>query len=166
MGFFSGLKKVFNPGGVVVSKVVNDGKDYKGVLDYAMNGQKQAEKNQAAQKQAQKDQYTQKPAFSPDPGLNPQARQLGWTNGGYEYHNSPFSTTQPMSFGGQGGGQPPQAPPMSMGAPPPQMGLQQPPQGGMVPGAGAPPQGQPTMQTPQDPQRLQAMMLRNGQRMM
>jgi len=133
MGFFKSLKKVFNPGGAIVSKVVGDGGDYKGVLDYAMNGQKQAEKNQAAQKAAQQSQYTQKPMFSPDPGLNPQAMQLGWTNGGYQYHNSPFNGSPPiggppMSFGG-GGGQ----------------GLPPGPQGGSMPPAGAP-LGQPTKQ--------------------
>jgi hypothetical protein len=151
MGFFSSLKKVFNPGGAVVSKVINDGRDYQGLLDYGMHGQDQAKKNQDAQKQAQKDQYTQKPMFSPDPGLNPQAQQLGWTNGGYNYHNSPFNQPQPTPFGqpaGPGGGG---GPPMSFGGvgqPPPRnqaMGLQPPMQGGSMPPAGAP-IGQPTKQ--------------------
>lgn len=164
MGFFSSLKKVFNPGGAVVSKVINDGHDYQGIVDYGMNGAKNAKSNQDAEKAAQKDQYSPKPVFSPDPGLNPQARNLGWTNGGYQYHNSPFNKSPSMSFGG--GQVPPSQSPMGMGAPQPQMGLQSPQQGGMVPGAGAPPQGQPTMQTPPNPQMVQAMMLRNGQRMM
>lgn len=138
MGFFSGLKKVFNPGGAVLSKVINDGRDYQGVLDYAMNGQKQAEKNQAAQKAAQQSMYNPKPAFSPDPGLNPQAMKLGWTSGGYRYNNNPFSL---------GGGQQ----------------LPQLPSGGSMPPAGAqPPQmGPPTMHIPQNPQLVQAQMLRN-----
>lgn len=149
MGFFSGLKKVFNPGGAVVSKVIGNGKDYKGLLDYAMDDQKTP---------------PGQPATPFDPGqrtgasINGQsgvpqpAMRLGWTNGGYQYHNSPFNQSQ---------GQPPapQGPPMSFGG-----GLQQPPSGGSMPPSGAqtPQMGPPTMQRPADPQMMQAMMLRGG----
>lgn len=136
MGFFSGLKKVFNPGGAAISKIVGNGKDYKGILDYAMDDQKT-------------------PAGAPptpfDPGnrtgstINGQsgvaqpAQQLGWTNGGYQYHNSPFNQSPPiqgppMSFGGIG-----QQPSRSTA-----MGLQPPQNGGSMPPTGAQPAAQPT----------------------
>src|SRR5688572_25136908 len=107
MGFFSKLKKVFNPGGAIVSKVINDGNDYQGVLDYAMNGSKNAKKAQEAQAEAlrQKNSSSGKPLFSPDPGLNPQINRLGWTSGGYNYAKSPVGNPSggaPMSFGGGG----------------------------------------------------------------
>lgn len=179
MGFFSKLKKVFNPGGAIVSKVINDGNDYKGVLDYAMNGADNAKKKQQAEADALRNQYSGgKPVFHADPGLNPQAVKLGWTNGGYRYHNSSLpqngQQAPPMSFGG-GGAQMGMSGPqqMQMGPPPQQMSgmggmasgavgraLQGAGGGGSMPPAGAQPSGPPTMQVPQDPQRWQAMMLR------
>jgi hypothetical protein len=138
MGFFSGLKKVFNPGGAAISKIVGNGKDYKGILDYAMDDNKT-------------------PAGAPptpfDPGnrtgstINGQSgvaqpsMQLGWTNGGYQYHNSPFNKSPPvqgppMSFGGVGQ-MPPQQQAMGMGGPRP--GLQPPPNGGSMREPGAQP---------------------------
>lgn len=129
MGIFSGLKKVFNPGGAIVSKVINDGRDYQGVLDYAMNGQEQAKKNADAQK-AQQTQYTPKSPYTPAPGgvSRYPAMRLGWTNGGYTYANSPFNMPQqPMSF----------APPMGMSGPGPV--LQPGPSGGSMPPTGAQP---------------------------
>lgn len=141
MGIFSKLKKVFNPGGTVLSKVIGDGNRYEGVLDYAMKGADNAKKAQAAQQAGSG--FAPKPLFSPDPGLNPQAVKLGWTSGGYRYNNNPFAQGPPMAFGG--------------GAPP----LQPPPQGGSMPAAGAQPSGPPTMQVPQNPQMVQAAMLRN-----
>lgn len=199
MGFFSKLKKVFNPGGAIVSKVIGDGHDYQGVLDYAMNGKKNAEKDQAAAKEQQQSEMNPRRVFTPDPGLNPQAMRLGWTNGGYRYHNSPFTNgsqmpapapqqmqtpqapqAAPMSFGGG-------APPMGavgrgasglmsqavnmvrgnnsggnfgMGASGPQQVLQGPQNPGSMPAAGAQPPGPPTMQTPMDPQMIQAQALR------
>lgn len=185
MGLFSKVKKVFNPGGAIVSKVINDGHDYQGILDYGMNGADNAKKNQEAQKQQQQAGYSPKPMFSPDPGLNPQARSLGWTSGGYRYNNNPFAQpaaqqAPPMSFGG-GGGTPqlPPAPPqsqpqpaMSQGVAPKgpagmgalfakyQQGLQSAQGGGSMPAAGAPPSGQPTMQGVQNPQLIQAQALR------
>lgn len=152
MGFFSKLKKVFNPGGVIVSKVVNDGNDYKGVVDYAMNGSKNAKKAADAQKAGQQTLYG-RPVVDPNMSFSP--IKLGWTNGGYKYHNaSPMNIPeQPMSFGG-GNAQ--------MGMSGPQQMLQSPQTGGMVPPAGAQPSGPPTMQIPQNPQRMQAAMLRQG----
>lgn len=163
MGFFSGLKKVFNPGGVVVSKVVGDGHDYKGLLDYAMNGKKNGA---AAGAQPFDPGQRTGATINGQSGVAQPSMQLGWTNGGYNYHNSPFNQSPqipspPMSFGGTG-----QPPPRStaMGMQPSLGGgLQPAPRGGSMPPAGAqPPQGPPTMQIPQDPQRIQAMMLRGG----
>lgn len=159
MGFFSKVRKVFNPGGAVVSKIVNDGRDYQGVLDYAMNGQKQAQKNQDAQKQAQKDQYASlvKPAYSPAPNgqTSYPALRLGWTNGGYNYANSPFNgmaptqaPPQPMSFAPAQG---------TMTASGPQQMLPPAPNGGSMPGAGAQPM--PTGPRISDPR---VNMIRNG----
>lgn len=141
MGLFKGLKKVFNPGGAVISKVIGDGRDYQGVLDYAMHGQDQAKKNQEAQKALQTP-YTPKPPYSPAPGgvSSYPAMRLGWTNGGYNYSNSPFnSPQQPMSFA-----------PMNRGIMTPsgpQMMLPSPSPNGNMPPAGA----QPMPTAPRDP---------------
>src|SRR5262245_44048460 len=97
MGFFSKLKKIANPGGAAIGMLAGNGKNYLGPADYLLDKDK-------APKPL--------PATPFDPGqrvgasINGQsgvaqpALRLGWTNGGYTYHNSPFNNSPPMSFGG------------------------------------------------------------------
>lgn len=82
-------------------------------------------------------------------GVPQPAMRLGWTNGGYNYNNSPFNgqpvtPAPPMSFGG-GGPAPTQNPSLMGPNGPrgfPQMSppLQGPPGGGSMPPSGAPSQ--------------------------
>lgn len=152
MGFFSKLKKL-SLGGQAAKKITGSQKDYGGFLQGVMD--------------------TPKPPtpipFDPgsrvgssingQSGVDQPAMRLGWTNGGYDYANSPFNgqpptPANPMSFGGGGGQQ--------MGMSGPQQML--PPQGnpGSMPPAGAqtPQMGPPTMHIPENPQMVQARMLR------
>lgn len=171
MGLFSKLKKVLNPGGTAVGMLAGNNKDYIGPADFLLDQNK----------------TPKPPAPVPfDPGqrvgasINGQSgvaqpsMNLGWTNGGYNYHNSPFN-------------QQPKAPPMSFGGPTPagggasgigasgaggmMMPSPLPPQasGGSMPPAGAPaPQGAaPTapnqqFRIPPNPEMIRAMLLRGG----
>lgn len=142
MGIFSKLKKALNPGGAIVSAVAGNGKNYIGPLDYAMDKDKTPKPEPAAPFDPGERTGS---SINGQSGVNQPSMRLGWTNGGYTYHNSPFNQSAPMSFGG------PQQPP-----------LQGPPGGASMPPAGAqPPQGPPTMQPQMNPQMVQAMMLRN-----
>lgn len=170
MSIFSKLKKAVNPGGAIVSAIAGNGKNYIGPLDYAMDSNK-----------------TPKPPppipFDPgqrvgasingQSGVDQPSMRLGWTNGGYQYHNSPFNmgggapppprphdapgippapTGPAMSFGGG----------MGMSGPKPM--LQPAPNGASMPPAGAPAgQGTPTAPSPE---MIRAIMLRNGGQMM
>lgn len=158
MSFFGGLKKVFNPGGAVVSKVIGDGHDYQGILDYAMKGKKNAQNGAVPPTPFDPGQRTGS-SINGQSGVPQPAMRLGWTNGGYNYANSPFNGQSPTP-----------ANPMSMAPPqtgiaPPQPPLQGPQNPGSMPPAGAQPpnQGPPTMHIPTDPQMVQAMMLRGRQ---
>lgn len=145
-----------NPGGALVTKAMNNGKTYQGPIGAIASPAGPAEPN---------------PGFDPgqrvgstingQSGVDQPAQRLGWTNGGYTYHNSPFNgqpvaPANPMSF----------APPQNAGGAPQQM-LPPPNGGGSMPPTGAPPpqSGTPTMHIPQNPQIMQAMMLRNQQGM-
>jgi hypothetical protein len=169
MGIFSKLKKIANPGGTAIGMLAGNNKNYIGPADYLVD----------------KDKAPKGPAPTPfDPGqrvgssINGQSgvdqpsMRLGWTNGGYNYHNSPFNMgggmprphdapmpqpmpqqpAPPMSFGG--GGQ------TGMGASGPGAMLQVPENGGSMPSAGAP--GLQAAPTAPNPQMLRAIMLRNG----
>jgi hypothetical protein len=162
MGFFSKLKKVFNPGGAILSSYIGDGKDYRDPFEYMMKGGAQAKKNQQAQLDAQaaQRQGMARAPYTPAPGgvTSYPSLRLGGSTGGYNYTNNPFSFAPPSGGGGQGMGMSgPQQ--MQMGPP-----LSSGPPGGSMPPAGAPPQGQPTMQNPVAPQLIQAAMLRGGRR--
>lgn len=153
MGFFSKLKKVFNPGGAILSSYVGDGYDYRDPFEYAMKGGKNAAKNQAAlqAQQAAQRQSMAKAPYTPAPGgiSSYPTLKLGGSTGGYNYAKNPFSGQTPgFSMGGpmMSG----QRPGFSMGMSGPQQ-MQLPPQptGGSMQPAGAPtPQGQPTGQVP------------------
>jgi hypothetical protein len=115
MGFFSKLKKVFNPGGAILSSYVGDGHDYRDPFEYAMKGGKNAKANQQAQLDAQaaQRQGMTKAPYTPAPGgVNSYpATRLGSSSGGYTYANNPFGggggsapPPTPMSFGGGGAG--------------------------------------------------------------
>lgn len=150
MSIFSKLKKAANPGGAIVSAFAGNGKNYIGPLDYLMD----------------KDKAPKAPPQTPfDPGqrvgasINGQsgvaqpAMRLGWTNGGYTYHNSPFNGAQGQYF------QQPQSP-MSFGG----NSLPAQPSGGSMPSAGAP--AQPSAPTAPNPEMLRAIMVRNRGMMM
>lgn len=171
MGFFKSLKKVFNPGGAILSSYIGDGKDYRDPFEYMMKGGEQAKKNQQAQLDAQaaQRQGMAKAPYTPAPGgvTSYPSLRLGGSTGGYNYAQNPFAqkpptSPPPMSFGGGGGGAGMTASgPQQMQAPPSlptssshmgrmfgglmnQLQAQQPT--GSMQGAGAPPpQGQPTM---------------------
>lgn len=99
MGFFSKLKKI-SLGGQVAKKLTGSQKDYGGLLEGMMD----TPKPQAAVPfdPGQRTGSTiNGQSGAPQPSMN-----LGWTNGGYQYANSPFN---------QGGKAPQPAPPMSFG---------------------------------------------------
>lgn len=175
MSFLSSLKKL-SLGGLVAQKLTgskdNQGSFALGVLDPHYDKPKDNKFDPGTRIGS---------SINGQSGVDQPSQRLGWTNGGYTYHNSPFNGGgSPMSFAPpprmgvpnpstgapfQGGGGAPQTPPQiggsAMGASgPQQMGLPPGGGGGSMPPAGAPPQGQPTMQTPVNPQMLQAMMLR------
>lgn len=162
MGFFSKLKKIANPGGTAVGMLAGNNKSYIGPADFLLDKNK-----------------TPPPAppvpFDPgqrigssingQSGVDQPAMRLGWTNGGYNYHNSPFNNMPPTPVT-------PPSKPMSFG-PSPAMGgasgigasggggmLQPPPMGGSMPPAGAQaPQSPPTAAP--TPEMIRAIMLRN-----
>lgn len=174
MSFLSSLKKL-SLGGLVAQKLTgadkNSGSFALGVMDPHLPKKPEAVPFDPGSRIGS--------SINGQSGVDQPSQRLGWTNGGYTYHNSPFNGGgSPMSFAPpprmgvpnpstgapfQGGG----APPPQMGGSamtasgPQQMGLPPQGQGGSMPPAGAPPQGQPTMQLPQNPQLMQAMMLRN-----
>lgn len=154
MGIFSKLKKALNPGGAVVSAFAGNGKNYIGPADYLMD----KDKAPKAPPQAPFDPGQRTGAsINGQSGVAQPSMRLGWTNGGYNYANSPFngqpvSPANPMSFA------PPQNAGAGMGGPP-RMQLPTPPVGGSMQAAGAQaPQGPPTAP---NPQMIQAQMLRN-----
>lgn len=153
MGFFSGLGKLVrnigDPGGSIIYKATGG------------KGSRPNTLKSGFDPVAQPPLPPTPPAFDPgqrtgstingQSGVPQPAHRLGWTNGGYQYANSPFNgqpptPAPPMSFGG-GGQPPPQMGPGQMtpngprGMLPfqPSTPLQAPPGGGSMPPAGAPP---------------------------
>lgn len=101
MGIFSKLKKAMNPGGAIMGAVAGNGKNYIGPLDYAMDKNKTPPPTPAAPFDPGQRVGSQ---INGQSGVAQPSMNLGWTNGGYQYHNSPFNQTSqpppPMSFGG------------------------------------------------------------------
>lgn len=164
MGIFSKLKKL-SLGGQVAKKLTGSQKDYGGLLEGMMDTPKpqQATPFDPGSRTGS--------SINGQSGVSQPSMHLGWTNGGYNYHNSPFNgqsqpPANPMSFAPPSNAGAPQ-PPMGMSGPGPQMSmggpspmLQAPPMGGSMPPAGAQaPQGPPTAP---NPQMIRAMMIRNG----
>lgn len=165
MGFFSKLKKI-SLGGQVAKKLTGSQKDYGGFLEGMMATPKPPETTPF-------DPGSRTGAtINGQSGVDQPSMRLGWTNGGYQYHNSPFNmqspamrphdapTPQPMpqqpappmAFGGGGN--------TGMGMSGPGAMLQGPSPSGSMPPAGAQaPQGPPTAP---NPEMIRAIMLRNG----
>lgn len=113
-----------NPGGAIVTKAMNNGRTYQGPLGALANPYGPAPENPDS---------GQSGAYTPPQGsINTDPVRLGWTNGGYNYANSPWN------------GQPPTpANPMSF-APPQMSGLPGQQSGGTIPPTGAQPNPPPT----------------------